>query len=96
MSNELIITVFKDDHFNGEHRTIVDNEPNFENIGFGDVTSSIRIDQGPNYKNHVAIFYKDDNYRGASIGPYGPTELPDLKNESFGDCISSVRITQRS
>jgi len=97
MSCELIIHVYEHDHFNGQYRTIISDEPNFEKIGFNDTVSSIRIDKGPSYRgDDVVYFYRDDSYRGDSIGPYGPgQEVANLKDVSFNDCISSARLTQK-
>lgn len=95
MACELIIKVYEHGDFQGQYRTIVTDENNFNNIGFNDVVSSLTIEKGCNYDGHSVTFYEDGSYQGRSIGSFAAgTKIANLNDYAFNDVMSSLKITK--
>lgn len=94
----LMVRVYQHVNYRGQYRDILLSENNFNDIGFNDTVSSIRVFAGEDYSpGWVCDFFQHANYSGGVLQPgrFGPgTNLPNIKNApySFNDVISSVRI----
>ena len=98
----LMVRIYEHANYGGQYRDILLNESNFNNIGFNDKVSSIRIFAGEDYTSGwVCDFYQHANYTGGILQPgrFGPgTNLPNISVApySFNDAITSMKIYQIS
>jgi len=91
--------VFEDANYCGAYQIYgISEAPNLTLYNTGDLNSptwndrisSIRV--GSNVK---LIVYKDINYQGASSTLTGPSNLPNLANTGWNDCISSLKVVPK-
>ncbi len=91
----LKVRIYQHINYDGQYRDLLLSEKNLNKVGFNDTVSSIQVRPGEDYAvGWVCDFFKDVNYAGDKLGPFGPwTFLPNIQvSHSFNDVISSVRI----
>ncbi|MBO8127412.1 MAG: hypothetical protein H0Z38_09290 [Firmicutes bacterium] len=90
----LIIRVFDNINFSGPFRTIISNLADFRDIEFNDRTSSIIVEEGPNFRpGDAARLWDNINFSGPRI-TLPPGRYPDLREFNFNDITSSLSIVR--
>ena len=92
----LVVMVYKDAAYTGEHAVIVENVPDlgaYLGGDFDDEVTSVKVRQGPGFGDGVAAeFFRNPAYRGGSIRlrPGSFRHLGD--SHGFDDVISAIRV----
>lgn len=80
------LCVFDDDHYEDRRKMLDSAQDDFNDIGFGDKTSSVK-----NRDNVAWRLYDDSGYSDTSVCIPSGGERADLSNAGFGDKTSSAR-----
>lgn len=92
----LVVFVYKDADFTGEHAVIVENVPDigaYLGGDFNDEVTSVRVRRGPNYTRGREVgLFRDPSFRGGSIrlGPGNYRHLGQL--QGFDDVTSAIGV----
>jgi hypothetical protein len=93
----LVVELYADESFTGRRLVVVEDTPNIAAAfggEFNDVTTSVRVQEGPDYRpGKKAQLFRDLNYEGGKID-LAPGNYPDLKSVGIGfnDVVSSVKV----
>ena len=90
----LVVELYEHSYYRGKKCMILEDVANIHDYAdFGDMVSSVRVFQGPNYTTgKKAVLYRDVNYRGGKI----ELEVGNYSNigtsHGFNDVLSSIKV----
>lgn len=90
----LVVELYADKHFAGRHITLIESSLHLgSEFGFNELTSSVRVWEGPNFAGEAVTLYKLHSHDGQHL-VLGPGEYPDLADltPNLNNHVSSVRI----
>jgi len=92
----LVVTLYADANFTGNRLVVVEDSLNIPaDFGseFNDVTTSVRVEQGPNYvAGNQARLFRDVNHLGGEI-PLPVGNYPNIgTSHGFNDVVSSIKV----